>query len=1413
MENKLPLQQLDVEDVLMHLPVAAFIVSVTDYTISFINHAAAELFNQVEILHQSIYTFFSENENLPKELKQTVTTGKPYTFQYSSQQNFLQLDCLFKPLHDVNKKVVALICTCTEAASQKKTLEKITESKSNLNATIAQIPVGICILKGKDFIVESANAKYLEVVDRKEEAFVGKSLFETIPEVRAAVEPLLIGVLETGTPYYGNEFMVYLNRYGNKEAAYFNFVYQPLKEQNDIITGVIVVAYEVTQIVESKQALTESEHKFREVIIESPIAMTIFRGPDFIIESPNKTLLEGVWQRELEEVENKKLLDVFPELEDQQFPKLLKAVFNTGIPYSEKEAIAYVDVNASLKKYYLDFEYNPLFEKDGSVSAIMVTVNDVTDKVEARQKIQESEQRLLLANEAAAMGTFDWDLLNQQFMQSDRVAQIFGYVNNNNISHQDLIQKFHPEDKHVRDAAIARSIEDGSLIYEARIVWDDKSIHWIRVYGKVVYSKEKQPQRMYGTVVDVTAYKTSMLALEESENKLNIAIDATELGTFDITIQEEAMNCSSKYLEIYGFKTTDKPTRKDVINRIHPDDVKERASAMEQAIKTGILDHETRVIHPDGSIHWIRVKGKMVYDKNNQPERILGTVRDITKDKNATQELYENQERLNIAIESAELGTWELNLETREGKFSTKYLDILGFDAGANPSHEELLSKVHPEDLALRNSRMQYAVDISGKLDYEMRLVVSPNIHKWIKVKGKVFYRKDGKAEKVLGTILDITEQKNSFLALEESEERFKMIANSAPVMIWMSGTDNFSDFFNTSWLNFTGKTIEQEIGDGWLNDLHPDDVDACIKQYEKSFNARESFNIEYRLKRHDGTYRWISDNAVPRYTSNGDFVGYISACMDIDDARKFSEQLQQRELLFKTISNASPVGLWMTDKDAKNVFVNDTWIEWTGMPMKEQLGMGWLDKVIDEDKQNSIELFKQAFNNKEKYSTEFRIFTYNGSIRWCLTEGSPYYDINNEFAGYAGSVTDITERKMVEKELEEKVIKRTAELKRSEEANFRMVNEVEDYSIILLNKEGIIANWNKGAEKIKGYSSDEIIGKHFSTFYTASDKQLSLPDKLIEQAAVTGRSAQEGWRVKKDGNLFWGSVVITALHDDLDNVIGFSKVTRDLTERKIAEEQLEEKSADLQKAILALEKSNNELEQFAYIASHDLQEPLRKIQFFIERIHKAVPEVDDSTAIYFEKIKKSTVRMNLLIRDLLDFSRLSQTNDQYVAVDLNNIFSNIKSDLELMIHQKKAVIEIDNLPTIEAIPLQMQQLFYNLLSNALKFSQENIDAHITVKCILLTASDVVTKFPNLETKSNFYLISIKDNGIGFDQQYAEKIFVIFQRLNDLYTYGGTGIGLALCKKIILNHHGEIYAESKENEGSTFHILLPEKQQ
>ncbi|MEO8473690.1 MAG: PAS domain-containing protein [Chryseolinea sp.] len=268
-------------------------------------------------------------------------------------------------------------------------------------------------------------------------------------------------------------------------------------------------------------------------------------------------------------------------------------------------------------------------------------------------------------------------------------------------------------------------------------------------------------------------------------------------------------------------------------------------------------------------------------------------------------------------------------------------------------------------------------------------------------------------------------------------------------------------------------------------------------------------------------------------------------------------------------------------------------------------------------------------------------------------------------------------------------------------------------------------------------------------------------------------------------------------------------EVTHQVETRRKIENAVTERTKELAATNLNLLRSNEELEQFAYIASHDLQEPIRKISMFTEMLEDSIENISDHSKTYISKIYNSTDRMTKLIRDVLAFSQISQTNDYFVTVKLPEIFKSIESDFELLIADTGATFEIENLPTIDAIPGQMIQLFSNLMSNALKFTRSGVKPLIKITSSN-ASKEVLRSHPTLTATRKYYHIKFSDNGIGFDQQHADRIFKIFQRLHGRTQYEGTGIGLAICRKIVQSHHGHIYASVNPDGGALFNIILPE---
>jgi PAS domain S-box-containing protein len=569
---------------------------------------------------------------------------------------------------------------------------------------------------------------------------------------------------------------------------------------------------------------------------------------------------------------------------------------------------------------------------------------------------------------------------------------------------------------------------------------------------------------------------------------------------------------------------------------------------------------------------------------------------------------------------------------------------------------------------------------------------------------------------------------------------------------------------------------------------------------------------------RKDGARFWGSVTITAIHSDDKKLQGFLKVTRDLTAKRISEDKLSQfiEELMLKNaeltkseeryhrmVEEIQEYAIILLDKEGNIQDWNKGAQKLKGYTPEEIIGSNFRLFYTLEDREQDLpkRLLDSAREKGSIHQEGWRIRK-NGERFWASVSITALHDQDEKVFGYCKITRDLTARKKQEDQwsnITEELRQKNEQLRESEERYHKMISEVQDYAIILLNPQGEIQNWNAGAEKITGYTASEVIGKSFTIFYGEEDSMKKFAGAMIREAVENGKASGEGWRLRKDGSRFWASVVVTALHDSENRIIGFSKVTRDLTQRKIADEELDRKT-------MALEQMNAELSSFAFVASHDLKEPLRKIRMYISRISEN-ETLSEKSRGYMQRIIHSSSRMQHLIEDLLAFSKLSDDESQLEDVELGKIVEEVKTDLEETIGEKRAIIQYDALPVVRGASFQFHQLFLNLFSNALKFSNPDVLPVINVSHQIARNGK---RRENIQTSEEFYhVISVADNGIGFESHQAEKIFDVFYRLHPKERFEGTGIGLAIVKKVVDNHKGTIVAEGKPGQGAAFHIYLP----
>lgn len=390
-------------------------------------------------------------------------------------------------------------------------------------------------------------------------------------------------------------------------------------------------------------------------------------------------------------------------------------------------------------------------------------------------------------------------------------------------------------------------------------------------------------------------------------------------------------------------------------------------------------------------------------------------------------------------------------------------------------------------------------------------------------------------------------DRKQAEAILRESEARFRQMADASPVLIWMSGSDKLCYYFNQPWLDFTGRSLNQEMGNGWTEGIHPDDIQGCLDTYVTAFDARQPFQMEYRFKRFDGVYRWILDAAVPRHTSEGKFLGYIGSCIDIEDRKQTEEARQDSEKRFRTLADNISQMMWMMDASGCVYWYNQRWFDYTGTTLEETQGWGWQKLHHPEHVDRVIERFSHFLEIGEPWEDTFPIRGKDGIYRWFLSRAMPIRDETGRIQSWFGTNTDITDRLEAEEAL------------RDSESRFRlMVESAKEYAIFTMDMEGRVINWNTGAERLLGYSEPEIVGQSYQILFTPEDIAERQEQQEMQSALAKGGANDERWHQRKDGSRFWANGLAMPLLDEAGQVQGFMKILRDMTEEKQASERLQ---------------------------------------------------------------------------------------------------------------------------------------------------------------------------------------------------------------------------------------------------------------
>jgi PAS domain S-box-containing protein len=855
----------------------------------------------------------------------------------------------------------------------------------------------------------------------------------------------------------------------------------------------------------------------------------------------------------------------------------------------------------------------------------------------------------------------------------------------------------------------------------------------------------------------------------------------------------------------------------------------EDQESVDRAFEAGAIDYVTK------PIHWAVLRQRV--------RRILEASRATAQLRQQTERAQLSEERLRLALEAAQMGTWDWDIPSGKVMYSTNTEIIQGPGVSSFESTlNSFLTSLHPEDRELVTEALRRTLEEGADYNIEFRIIWPDNTVHWVASKGQVYYDNTGKAVRMTGINMDMTERKQAEEAVQESEARLRLALEAAYTGIWDSDlltdnvtwSDNFEQLFGLETGTF-GRNYK-----AFLECVHPEDRKFIAQSLQRAIEEGAEHNVEFRVVWPDGSVRWMAGQGTVFYDETGKAVRMLGTTIDITQRKRVEEALRESEERWQLALRGNNDGIWDWNIKTNEVFFSIRWKEMLGYEDGDISNHvdEWTKRVHPDDLGGMKQLIQNHFAKKTPfYISEHRLLCKDGSYKWILDRGQALWDEEGNPVRMAGSNTDITERKRAEEELQRQNVRSqlfaevTLKIRQSlhiQEILQTTVTEVQrifqtDRVLIFqfgpngigkIVTEAVNPNWYSvlGQNITDDYFEFEYLRKYSQgRIYIVDDiEKAEIPACLVEFMREFHVKAKLAVPILMKAKLWgllvahqcanprhWSSFEIELL-GQLGDQIGIALAQAQLLEQETHQRQ-------------ELARSNAELQQFASIASHDLQEPLRKIQAFGNRLKDKYHDVlSEQGRDYLERMHNAAQRMQILIDDLLVLSRVTTKAQPFVAVNLTQITQEVLSDLEVRIQQTGGHMEVGELPTIDADPIQMRQLLQNLISNALKFHRHEEPRVVKIYSQQMQSQDNHPTGGSQSTEQ--YQIIVEDNGIGFDEKYLDRIFNVFQRLHSRSDYEGTGMGLAICRKIAERHGGSITGESTLGQGAKFIVTLPIKQ-
>lgn len=837
---------------------------------------------------------------------------------------------------------------------------------------------------------------------------------------------------------------------------------------------------------------------------------------------------------------------------------------------------------------------------------------------------------------------------------------------------------------------------------------------------------------------------------------------------------------------------------------------------------------------PDGEIVHVTFSAEQVNVDGQR--RLLLLFRDMTQLEKEQTALARSELRFRLAAAQGQVWEWDFGMGDIQP--NEEFFSELGHPIPPkNQLVEAFLDLIHPEDLPRLRLTLQRFLKGEGPYRLELRARDASGRYRWFDTRGSGLRDASGHVSYMAGTTFEITDRKELEQAQRQTLKQLETIANASPALFWSSDTQGSFDWFNQSWLDFTGRTLDQEVGRGWLEGVHPDDLAEGATIYSEAFDAREPFQMEYRLRHRDGQYRWMLVHGKPRYDADNRFIGYIGSCLDVTDLKQAQETARERGALIEQVFDVLQDMLFVVDADERFVFYRAGRSDRLLMPPEAFLGRRITEVMPPELGERFRTAMLQARGSglqETDYQLELPdgIHHFNARLAW-LPDGQRCMFL----------VRDVT--------VQQNAVQDRERLNRFVLMMFRLASRFINLPADRMDPaiDEALGDMGQfvGADRAYLFAYDHEAQTASNTHEWCAegvspqkDILQNLPMAMIPDWIGTHRRGQrmhvadvqalpagalrevlEPQDIRSLMTLplmagdeclgFVGLDSVERVHDYAGEEVVllelFAQMLVNMQLRARAEAQVREltgqlehkvaeRTAQLEASVRRLEMVNRELETFTYSASHDLRTPLRGIEGFAALLlDEHAGQLDPQGIEYLQRIQRATLHMSQLINDLLAYARLEQMTGQIEAVPLAPLVRDMTRPLQDAIAERQGdmTLAIPEALQVMADARGLGMALRNLLDNALKFTPADRQPVIRI---------------DVRREGSLVHMRVIDNGQGFDMKHHDRIFGMFQRLHRQDQVPGTGVGLALVSKAVDRMGGRVWAESTPGQGSTFHLTV-----